>query len=67
MNFKVGEIYRLVGIRYVPDLADEHGYLWVCTRNTPGRLTSFMSVVTGDERFFMYPDAAFEGVEDETG
>jgi hypothetical protein len=67
MNFKVGEIYRLTGVRYRPELGDEHGYLWVCTTNTPGRLTGFMSVVTGEERYFMRPEIAFAAVEDETG
>jgi hypothetical protein len=66
MKFKVGEIYRLTGTRYRPELGDEHGYLWVCTKRVPGRLMGFTSVATGEELYFMRPEAAFEGVEDET-
>jgi hypothetical protein len=67
MKFKVGKVYRFAGVHYRPNLAGEHGYLWVCTRNTPGLHVGFKSVATGDERFFMLADTAFEGVEDETG
>jgi hypothetical protein len=64
MTFEPGKLYRLVGTKKYPTTGPEYGYLWTYVKDY-GVYYVFKSLTTGDERYFLYPDKAFEGVEDD--
>jgi hypothetical protein len=63
MTFEPGKLYRLTGTKNYPNIGHKDGYLWTYVKNF-GVSYVFKSLSTGDERYFLYPDKAFEGVED---
>jgi hypothetical protein len=64
MKLEVGKLYRLTNTKNYPTTGLEYGYLWMYVKNF-GVSYAFKSLTTGDERYFLYPDKAFEGVEDD--
>jgi len=64
MKLEVGKLYRLTGNKNYPTTGPEYGYLWTYARND-GVYYAFKSLSTGDLRYFLCPDKAFEGVEDD--
>jgi hypothetical protein len=63
MTFEPGKIYLLTNTARYLTTGSEFGYLWTYVKNCGGSYV-FKSLTTGDEQYFLYPDKAFEGVED---